>query len=102
MSVKAAGLVLAVLIVALGAYGLWMQRQYPRVVVSTGSARVESATRPETAQTLKTRVVEVGRVRLTEVELPNGTWIDCGGDCRKAALEAGPEFFESLARTRGR
>lgn len=102
MSVKAGGMVVAMLVVAVVAYAIWLQYGLARVVVSTGTVRVESAARPELSQLLKTRVVDVGRIRVTEVELPNGTWIDCGGDCRKSALEAVPEFFEALSRTRGR
>ena len=46
--------------------------------------------------TLETRVVMVGSVRLEEIRMPNGTWIDCAGDCRKTALEAGPDFWDAL------
>ena len=102
MSVKAGGVVIAILVIAIAAYGLWLQHGHPRVVVSTGTVRVDSAAKPEVFQILKTRVVDIGRVRVTEVELPNGTWIDCSGDCRKTAVEAVPEFFEALSRSRGR
>ena len=102
MTVKTLGVLLAVFVVSVGAYGLWYQRQHPRVVLSTGQVRVESKVRPGNPQTLKTRVVQFGTVKVEEIELPNGTWIDCAGDCRRAALDAGPDFWDAQARDRGR
>ncbi len=102
MSVKVGGILLAVAIMGVLAYGLWYQRQHPREIVSTGSIRVESAARPGSPQTLETRRVKVASTVFEEVRMPNGTWIGCSGDCRKAALDAGPDFWDAINRDRGR
>ena len=96
MSIKLAGLLLGAAMLAILGYGLWYHWVHPRQIVATGSVRVESRARPGGPMTLKTRVVLVGAVRLEEVEMPNGTWIDCAGDCRKAALDSGPDFWDAL------
>ncbi len=85
------GIMLAVL-----AYGLWFQRQNPRQIVGTGQIRVESKARPGAPMTLETRQIQMGSQRFEEVRMPNGTWIGCAGDCRKAALDAGPDFWDAL------
>lgn len=102
MSVKMGGALVALLVVGIGIVGLWYQNRHGRVIVGTGSLRVESRTRPGDVQVLRTRTVAVGRVRLEEIELPRGTWIDCAGDCARAAREAGPDFWDAQARDRGR
>ena len=87
------GLMLAVL-----AFALWYQQRYPREIVSTSRIRVESKARRGNPMTLETRVVQVGATHFEEVRMPNGTWIGCAGDCRKAALDAGPDFWEAQSR----
>ena len=87
------GLMLAVLVVA-----LWYQQRYPREILSTARIRVESKVRPGNPMMLETRVVKVGAARFEEVRMPNGTWIGCAGDCRQAALDAGPDFWDAQAR----
>jgi hypothetical protein len=75
------------LILALGlaivGYGLWYQRQHPPRIVSHGTLRVTDP-KSDATLTFETRVVEVGAFTKTELRLPSGTWIDCGGDCRDA------------------
>ena len=89
------GLILAVI-----GFALWYQKQYPREIVSMSTIRVQSAVRPGPPMTLETRVVKMGTTRFEEVRMPNGTWIGCAGDCRKAALDAGPDFWDAQARDR--
>lgn len=101
MTVKMGGLLLALVMLAVLAAGFWHQYRNPRRIVATGQVRVTSPTQPGPAVTLATRVVMVGSVRLEEVGLPGGTWIDCAGDCAKAAREAGPEFWETVRRNSG-
>lgn len=96
MSVKLGGLLLGLFIIALLAYGLWYQSRHPRQIISTGTIRVESKSRPGAPVTLETRRVRVATTEFDEVRMPNGTWIGCAGDCRKAALEAGPDFWDAL------
>lgn len=102
MTVKTAGILLGLAMLAVLALGLWYQQRHPREIVATGEIRVESKARPGSPMTLATRTVAIGPARIQEVRMPNGTWIDCAGDCRKAALEAGPDFWDALARDRGR
>jgi hypothetical protein len=81
--------------IAIAAYGTWMRVAYPPRVVSTGTIEVVNANRPGAEKVrLLTRVLSAGNVTLSEVELPNGTWIDCGGDCASAARKAGPDFWD--------
>ncbi|MEZ5854929.1 MAG: hypothetical protein R3D67_09380 [Hyphomicrobiaceae bacterium] len=82
--------------------GLWYQRQNPRRILSYGSQSVASRLNPGAPVTLKTRTVAIGPRQIQEIELPNGTWIDCAGNCAKAAREAGPEFWDTLNRNTGR
>lgn len=96
MSVKTGGILLALFMLAILAYGLWYQSRHPRQIISTGQVRVESKSRPGTPMTLETRRVRVAAAEFEEVRMPNGTWIGCAGDCRKAVLEAGPEFWDAL------
>jgi hypothetical protein len=102
MRLRLAGLLLAIAMLAVLAYGLYLRDRYPREVVGTGSVRIESGKRPELGATLQTRRLRAGPMSFEEVRLPGGTWIDCAGDCRKAALESGPDFWDALARDRGR
>ncbi len=64
-------------------YGLWYRSQHPARVVETGSVDVEDKDSGQ-RRTFPTRTVEIGAIRQVEVQLPSGTWIDCGGDCREA------------------
>ena len=87
------GVVLAVLV-----FALWYEKRHPPEIVSTARITVESKVRSGPPMTLETRVVKIGTTRIEEVRLPNGTWIGCAGDCRKAALDAGPDFWDAQAR----
>ena len=101
MTVKTAGLLLALVMLAVLAAGLWHQFSNPRRIVATGEVRLVGTDQPSAGITLATRVVMVGSVRLEEVRMPNGTWIDCARDCGRAAREAGPEFWETIRRNSG-
>ena len=87
------GCVLAVL-----AFALWNQQRYPRVIEATSHIRVASPKQAGASMMLETRVVRIADIRFEEVRRPNGTWIGCAGDCRKAALDAGPDFWDAQAR----
>jgi hypothetical protein len=75
------------------AFAFWYQSQHPRVIVSSGSIEV-TGVRGGGAVRLKTRDVSINTVVFKEVEMPNGTWIDCAGDCAKTAREAGDGFWQ--------
>jgi hypothetical protein len=76
------------------AFALWYSRQYPREIV--GQATIEvTGVRGQAPVRLKTRDVSINKVVFKEVEMPNGTWIDCAGDCAKAARDAGDGFWSN-------
>lgn len=102
MRIRRAGVLVGLLVVGLGVLGIWYQQHHPRTIISTGTVRMESATRSGPAVVLATRRLDVNGVRFEEVRLSSGSWIGCAGNCRQAALEAGPEFWDSQARDRGR
>lgn len=102
MSVKQGGVLVGLLIVTVAFAALWYRWRHPPRTVGTGTVRVESTSRPGAPQTLRTRTLDINGVRTAEVELPNGTWVGCAGDCAKAAREAGPEFWDAMGRDRGR
>ena len=79
------------------AFALLYQKQHPRQILGSGTVLVTSKTGGATV-TLNTRDVAINSVVFQEVELPNGTWIGCEGDCALAAREAGPEFWDKQAR----
>lgn len=88
--------VIAMVGLGIVAYGLAMQRAHPPRV--TGMATID-VTNPRTGQrmTLRTRTVEGGGFTKTEVELPGGTWIDCGGrGCGDAVRAEHFELFDTL------
>lgn len=66
-------------------YGIHYRRQHPPHIVATSTFTL---TDPATGQAIQfsRRTIEMGSVRLDEVQLPRGTWIDCGGDCRETVL----------------
>ncbi len=82
-------------VLAVLAYALSYQRDNPREIVATGAARVESSRPGGAAQTLRTRDVRIAGVVFKEIEMPNGTWIPCAGDCARAAREAGEDFWQT-------
>jgi hypothetical protein len=98
MSGRQVGLLVAALMLGVLAYGLWYQRQYPREIIRSGTLVVQSQRAGGGSVTLKTRDVSINGTVFSEIELPNGTWIGCQGDCRKAAREAGDEFWAARAR----
>ncbi|MFV0297108.1 MAG: hypothetical protein ACK5JT_13420 [Hyphomicrobiaceae bacterium] len=102
MTVKFAGLLVGLAVIAVLIAGLWYQQRHPRRIISHDRITVPSQLSGNLSVTLETRVVAIGSRRIEEVRLPHGTWIDCGGDCRKAALEAGPEFWQTIERNTGR
>lgn len=100
MTVKTGGVLVAIVMLAVLAAGLWYQWRYPPRVVATGQVRM-TAMDGGPALTLRTRVVERGSTRLQEVELPGGTWIECRGDCERTVREAGPDLWETIRRNSG-
>ncbi len=100
MSSKLLGVIAAALVLAVLAFGLWYQRQYPRQILRTGLVTMDSKRPGGVRITLQTRDVQIRNTVFQEVEMPNGTWIDCAGDCRRAAHEAGDGLWEKIERER--
>ena len=98
MQDRLVGYLMAAFVLGLLAFGLWYQSQYPREIIKTGTVSVQSRKTGGGMQTLKTRDVSINGAVFSEVELPNGTWIGCQGDCRTAAREAGDEFWDAKAK----
>jgi hypothetical protein len=102
MDGKSIGALFAAGMAAALAFVFWYQSRNPRVIVGYNQISVtkKSPAGVERA-TLRTREIEIAGRRFWEVELRNGTWIDCAGDCRKAVDEAGDGFWEKIERERG-
>jgi hypothetical protein len=94
MSGKGVGLLFAIALLCFLAFALWYQRANPRQIVATGTIIVESRRAGGTTLTLTTRDVRIANTTFREVQMPNGTWLDCAGDCRKAVREATDEFWD--------
>lgn len=97
MSLKWAALAIAVLGLGIASYGIWRQLESPPRVLSTGNILVEDG---PGKRRLLTRSMAIGRNVVMEVELPNGTWIDCGGDCPDAARKATVGFWDEQRKNR--
>ena len=78
--------------IGIAGFAFWYQRQYPREIIAQGSIDV-SGVRGRGPVRLNTRDVSINSVVFKEVEMPNGTWIDCAGDCAMTAREAGDGFW---------
>jgi hypothetical protein len=101
MGERTMGMFAVAMVIGVLAYGLWYQTRYPRQILRTGAITIE-AKRPQgmMRMTLKTRDIQIRDTVFQEVEMPNGTWIDCAGDCRRAATEAGDGLWEKIDRER--
>lgn len=94
MSLKWAAIGIAVLGLIIAGYGIVGQIINPPRTLSVGNIEVRGPGAIGKKQLL-TRTVAVGSIVRSEVELPNGTWIDCSGDCRAAARKATVEFWDA-------
>lgn len=92
---KAAPDLIALLMAGVLAYGLYLHAEHPRRVTGHGQVTAKSRHTPGKSVTLRTRDVAVGGTRVREVELPGGTWIDCGGDCAEAARREHLDLWET-------
>ncbi len=94
-----AAVAVAIVLGVLG-FALWYQGAHPRQILGTATLIVDSRKAGGGRATLAVRTVRVNQVTFQEIEMPNGTWINCDGDCRKAAREAGDEFWDAAAQRR--
>jgi hypothetical protein len=101
MSLKWAAAAIAALGAAAVGYGLWLQSKDPPRTVSVGTVEIPDPRRNDGGKMrLLTRVQAVGGIARAEVELPNGTWIDCGGDCAGAVHKATAGFWDEQQKKR--
>ena len=98
MSLKWVAVAIGIGGVALSAYGILYRMANPPHVRSVGNVEVANA-KGERIR-LVTRSVENGSVLRSEVELPGGTWIDCGGDCATAARKATVDLWDEQRKNR--
>ncbi len=92
---KSVGITLATALLALLAFAHWYQRAHPRIITGTGQITIDSRRPPYQKMTLTTRDVSINAIAFKEVQLPSGTWIDCAGDCRQAARDAGTDIWDA-------
>lgn len=97
MTVKTMGALILLLAIGILAYGLITRARNPMKVIGTGTVEVRDRSSGNKL-ILKTRDIEAGAVKTTEVELPNGTWIDCESDCRAAVRRHHLEFWDQPER----
>ncbi len=101
MSLKKAAIGIAIVGLAMASYGIWEQIANPPRVLSVGNVEVpDPRSRNGKKVRLLTRTVSVGKVVRAEVELPNGTWIDCSGDCATAVKKATVDFWDEQRKNR--
>ena len=93
MSQSTIAAVVIALMLGFLAFALVYSQKFPREIVGSGTVLVRSERAGGGSATLKTRDVSINKVVFQEVEMPNGTWIDCAGDCTKSAREAGEGFW---------
>jgi hypothetical protein len=98
MPLKLVAWALAIVGLCVVCYGGYMHVRYPARVVSMGTVEVGDGGAGRVR--LLVRTVASGGITLTEVELPNGTWIDCGGDCAAAARKATTGFWDEQQKKR--
>lgn len=82
---------------AVVSYGVLLNWRHPPRVVATATIEVENPRNGRRVK-LRTRTLETaGGVRMTEVELPGGTWVGCtGGDCARTVRDEHFELFDAL------
>ena len=81
MSLKPFATGIASVGLGMASYGIWQQISNPMRVLSVGNADVADPRGGDVRKVrLVTRAVAIGKLVRSEVELPNGTWVDCGGD----------------------
>ena len=101
MSLKKAAIGIAIIGLAMASYGIWQQIANPPRVLSVGNVEVpDPRSRSGKKARLLTRSIGVGKTVRAEVELPNGTWIDCSEDCATAARKATVDVWDDQRKNR--
>jgi hypothetical protein len=92
---KYAPYLIGLLMAGVLAYGLYLQFKDPRKITGYGQIIAKSRYTPGKTATLRTRDIEGSGTTFKEVELPGGTWIDCGGDCVETARRQHLDLWET-------
>lgn len=92
---KYAPYLIGLLMAGVLAYGLYLQFRDPRKIIGHGQVTAKSRYTPGKSVTLRTRNVEGSGTTFKEVELPGGTWIDCGGDCAETVRRQHLDLWET-------
>jgi hypothetical protein len=101
MSLRWVVIAIAVGGLGMASYGIWQQIANPPRVLSVGNVEVADPRGGDVKRMrLITRTVAVGKIVRSEIELPNGTWIDCGGDCPDAARKATIDFWDEQRKNK--
>lgn len=98
MSLKWAAVAIGIAAVGIGAYGILYKLANPPRIVSVGNVEIENHEGQRIR--LVTRTVASGSILASEVELPNGTWIDCSADCAAAARKATVDFWNEQRKSK--
>ena len=98
---KFAPYLIGLLMAGVLAYGLYLQFKHPRKITGYSQVTTKSRHTPGKIVTLRTRVVEGSGTTFKEVELPGGSWIDCGGDCAETVRREHLDLWETT-REEGR
>lgn len=100
MKLKWAAIGIAVLGLGIASYGIYQQLANPMRVLSVGNIVVDDPRGGTEKKRLVTRTIANGPIVRSEVELPNGTWLDCGGDCAATVRKATIDFWDEQRKNR--
>ena len=96
MQLKVVPVLIAAAGLAVIGYGTWQRQMNPPRVIATGVFQFTD--KLGTVLIFPKRVVAVAGFETAEVQLPGGTWIDCGGDCLAAYRQGTTDFWDTLTR----
>ena len=94
--VRLLGWLVMVAVIGLGSFALY-DAVYgpPQVVLEYGNIEAVSAHDSGKRAEARTRHVQRGKLTFWEVELPDGAWHDCGGDCADAYRKQALDFWRA-------
>lgn len=92
---KAAPYLIGLLMAGVVAYGLYLQFKHPRRITGYGQVTATSRHTSGKSVTLRTRHLDGSGATFMEVELPGGSWLDCGGDCAETVRREHLDIWET-------
>jgi hypothetical protein len=100
MQLKYAPWLIGALGLGIVAYGMYMRRIDPPTVIREGKIEIPSPKDDKVKVSFRTRTIQGGGIVREEVELPGGTWIDCGAGCADAVRKTTTDFWEEMQKRR--